>query len=67
MSFGQDSSTQTANKLRSKFIYGNLGVFDKSDGLILSSAVFQRKILIGNDLTLSLETLDASNNAVDTV
>jgi len=66
MSFGQETSSQSANKLRSTFIYGNLGVFDKSDGSILSSAVFQRNVLIGNDLTLGLETLDASNNALDT-
>ena len=37
MSFGQETSSQTANKLRSTFIYGNLGVFDKSDGSILSN------------------------------
>ena len=66
MSFGQETSSQSANKLRSTFIYGNLGVFDKSDGSILSSAVFQRNVLIGNDLTLGLETVDASGNAIDT-
>ena len=66
MSLGQETSSQTANKLRSTFIYGNLGVFDKSDGSIKSSAVFQRNVLIGNDLTLGLKTLDASGNAIDT-
>ena len=66
MSFGQETSSQTANKLRSTFIYGNLGVFDKSDGSILANAAFQRNVLIGNDLTLGLETLDASGNLIDT-
>ena len=66
MSFGQETSSQTANKLRSTFIYGNLGVFDKSDGSILSNAAFQRNVLVGGDLTLGLETLDASGNAIDT-
>ncbi len=63
--FGGETSLQTANKLRSTFVYGNLGNFDKSDGTP-ANAAFQRNLLVGGDLTLGLESLDASNNAIDT-
>ena len=65
MSFGQETSSQTANKLRSTFVYGNFGNFDTSTGSILANAAFQRNVLIGNDLTLGLERLDSSGNAID--
>ena len=66
MSFGQETSSQTANKLRSTFVYGNFGNFDTSTGSILANAAFQRNVLVGGNLTLGLETLDASGNAIDT-
>ena len=66
MSFGQETSSQTANKLRSTFVYGNFGNFNTSTGSILANAAFQRNVLIGNDLILGLERLDASGNAIDT-
>ena len=59
-------STQSANKLRSTNVYGSFNNYDTSTGSILASASFQRNVLIGNDLTLGLESLDASNNAIDT-
>ena len=65
MSFGQETSSQTANKLRSTFVYGQLGNFDKSDGTILANAAFQRNVLVGGNLTIGTETIDASGNAID--
>jgi microcystin-dependent protein len=64
MSFGQETSSQTANKLRSTFVYGNLGNFDKSDGTP-ANAAFQRNLLVGGNLTIGTETIDPSGNAID--
>jgi hypothetical protein len=59
-------STQQTNKLRSTNVYGTFGNFDTSSGSILANGQFQRNLFVGGDLTLGLETLDASNNAIDT-
>ena len=58
-------STQSANKLRSTFVHGEFRNLDKSDGTIPANAVFQRNVLVGGDLVIGTEVIDASNNAID--
>ena len=51
-------STQTTNKLRSTMVYGTFGNVDKTDGTInKASGVFQRNLLVGENLILGTETL----------
>ena len=53
MSFGQETSSQTANKLRSTFVYGNLGNFDKSDGAptnLFSNEIFSLEATLLSEL-----------------
>jgi hypothetical protein len=58
-------STQSANKLRSTNVYGSFGNYDTSTGCILANGQFQRNILVGEDLILGTEHIDASGNAID--
>ena len=58
-------STQSANKLRSTNVYGSFGNYDTSTGSILANGQFQRNILVGEDLILGTERIDASSgNAI---
>ena len=58
-------STQQTNKLRSTNVYGSFGNFDTSTGSILANGTFQRNVLVGEDLILGTERIDASGNAID--
>ena len=62
---GPGVSTPTANKIRSTYVYGTFGNFDKSDGTIQAYAAFQRNVLVAGNLILGTEILDASGNAID--
>ena len=62
---GPGVSAPTANKIRSTYVYGTFGNFDKSDGTIPAYAAFQRNVLVAGNLILGTETLDDSGNAVD--
>jgi hypothetical protein len=62
---GQGTSTQTFNKLRSTWVYGNLVNLDTSTKSILAGAAFQRNVTIGENLILGTETIDPSGNAID--
>ena len=61
---GPPTSYQTANKLRSTYVYGNCADFDKSDETQAYTA-FQRNVLIAGNLHLGTETLDGSQNDID--
>ena len=58
-------STQQTNKLRSTNVYGSFGNFDTSTGSILANGTFQRNVLVGEDLILGTERIDASGNSID--
>ena len=58
-------STQQTNKLRSTNVYGTFGNYDTSTGSILANGTFQRNLFVGENLVLGTETIDASNNAID--
>ena len=59
------TTVQTANKMRSTYVYGTFGNFDKSDGSIPAYAAFQRNVLVAGNLLLGTETLDGNGNAID--
>ena len=58
-------STQQTNKLRSTNVYGSFGNYGTSTGSILANGTFQRNVLVGEDLILGTERIDASGNAID--
>lgn len=62
---GSGTTVQTANKMRSTYVYGNFANFDKSDGTTPAYAAFQRNVLIAGNLLLGTETLDGNGNAID--
>jgi hypothetical protein len=62
---GSGTTVQTANKMRSTYVYGNFANFDKSDGSIPAYAAFQRNVLVAGNLLLGTETLDGNGNAID--
>ena len=61
---GSGTTVQTANKMKSTYVYGNFANFDKSDGTP-AYAAFQRNVLVAGNLLLGTETLDPSGNAID--
>jgi len=62
---GPGTQTPTANKFRSTNIYGNLFVQDNTSGTIPAFAGFQRDVVVGGNLTLGMERVDASGTIID--